>query len=42
MQMGQFVQTHALRSRVIPIAAPTPVNAFENVRLTVVEGWRGE
>jgi hypothetical protein len=41
-QMGYFVQTHGLRRRAVEVTAPTPINGFENVQLTAVEGWRGE
>jgi hypothetical protein len=42
MQMGDFVQIHALRANRIRVAAPTPVNGFENAQLIAVEGWREE
>jgi len=42
MQLGHFVETHGLRSHRVELAAPTPINVFENAQLTAVEGWRGE
>jgi hypothetical protein len=42
MQLGHFVETHGLRSHRVEVAAPTPINVFENAQLTAVEGWRGE
>lgn len=41
-QMGYFVQTHALRRRMVEVTAPTPINGFENARLSAVEGWEPE
>jgi len=42
MQLGHFVETHGLRSHRVELAAPTPINVFENAQLTAVEGWRDE
>ena len=40
LELGSFVQRHALRANRIPFATPTPVNGIENAQLIEVEGWR--
>ena len=41
LQVTHFLQTHVLGAEEIPIGAGQPVNPHENVRIVVVQGWRG-
>ena len=36
-----FLQARVAQAEEVPIASPQPVNPHENVRVVVVQGWRG-
>ena len=40
LELGSFVQRHAVRADRVRLATPTPVNGIENAQLIEVEGWR--
>ncbi len=39
-QLGAFVLAHTKRQETIPLRSIGPINAFEDIPLTVVEGWQ--
>ncbi len=39
-QLGNLIQKHALRATQVEVPCASPVSAFENLQLIVIEGWR--
>ena len=40
MQAGYLFRKHALRARAVPVPVGQPVSFYENLQVSVIEGWR--
>ena len=40
LQMCRYIQINARNVWVVPVEAPQPVNLYEDMPLTLVEGWK--